>query len=109
MGGAVDVFHQAGVANVVFVTAILPPPEAAGPEQRQRAERYNELVAELAADRADVKVIDFGHWTDTMTPDEFGRLFPDGVHASDATAAEVWTTFLGPELERAVDRLRVIR
>jgi hypothetical protein len=51
-----------------------------------RVGRYNELVAEVAAQHRAVEVADIGAWA--VGTGEFDRLFPDQVHPSDGLSGE---------------------
>lgn len=63
-----------------------------------RAERLNELIAELKVLRPGrVEVIDLAGWLEQNDPD--GHLYrPDGFHLSDEGATTVVQTFLAPKL-----------
>lgn len=60
-----------------------------------RAARWREIVAEVAAERPDVTVVDLAGWIDAR-PDDLA-LRPDGVHFSYESAREV-AEWLAPEI-----------
>ncbi|MCX7621251.1 MAG: acyltransferase family protein [Acidimicrobiales bacterium] len=57
-----------------------------------RADRFNQLLAEVAAERPGVHIIDLKGWLESSGEDK--RLRPDGEHFSEATAYEVAERFL---------------
>lgn len=92
---------DAGAEQVAWLTLSFDP--AQGP--REKVDRYNEMIAAVAAERQDrVRVIDLAGWIESTG--EADRLFPDGVHATyepdGGTAAEIAERFLFGEIERAV-------
>ena len=60
-----------------------------------RAERWREIIADVAADRPNVEVIDMAAWVDARDDDDWLR--PDGVHFS-STSTLVVAEWLAPQL-----------
>jgi peptidoglycan/LPS O-acetylase OafA/YrhL len=103
---AVDVLSSSG-ALVVLVTW----PQFATPKETRRSEaqerqwepermaRYNEILAEVAAERPDTaRVIDLAGWMGDRWDDR--TLRPDGTHFLGPTFQQVSGEWFGPELDR---------
>jgi peptidoglycan/LPS O-acetylase OafA/YrhL/lysophospholipase L1-like esterase len=110
MLAAVDLLSADG-AEVVWMTL---PPMGALPGQDpfkvrgsgadpRRAQRYNELVAELPARRpGKVQVVDLASWL--VDSGEDARLRPDGVHFGLETSREVARRWLADEIVSAYEQ-----
>ena len=63
-----------------------------------RMVRFNELLREVAAERPNLRVVDFAGFLATAPGGELDRTMrPDGVHLTDAAALQV-AQWLGPQL-----------
>ncbi len=71
-------------------------------DQDERTRQFNDLLRSVADERDDVGFVDFGDSMDALSPEESGRLLPDGVHATPDTAPEVWQSILGPLVAEAM-------
>jgi len=67
-----------------------------------RVERLNELIVDVAAERAagGVAVVDYHGWFADLPPGEDERLRPDGVHTTLQTNVDV-AHWLGPQILQA--------
>ena len=83
----------AGGARVAFVTTSHVDRRVPGPGPcacPERLDRWNELLREVAAaNPGTVSIIDLDGWLASLGEGEDEHLRPDGVHFSEATAAEV--------------------
>ncbi len=70
-----------------------------GEDHAERVRIYNELVAEVAGERPYVSVVDYGSFIDQLDPTISRNWLPDGIHPTPQAALEIWSTFLGPQLE----------
>ena len=73
-------------------------------DQVERTRRFNDLLRAAAADRPEVQVIEYGEVIDQLAPEESGRLLPDGVHPTAASAGEIWQEHLGPLVDDVILR-----
>lgn len=73
-------------------------------DQDERTRRFNDLLRAVATDRPDVRVIEYGEVIDQLEPEESGRLLPDGVHPTAASAGEIWQQHLGPLVDDVLVR-----
>ncbi len=99
MGAAADALHDAGATKVVWLT--LPAEE--GTSQNPRAEGFNELLVEVAADRPWLIVADYAGFLASQEHNRDWR--PDGVHLSsdspDSGAEVVSRLWLNDVLRQA--------
>lgn len=79
------------------------PPEALPESDPSRMARWNQIVADVAAARSHVAVIDFAGWVRSRGTDD-DRLRPDGIHFTTETAREA-ADWLGPEISRVSKEL----
>jgi len=110
MNGVLDMFAQYQV-EVVWLTspeiasarAVVPPPAKPYPESDPaRMHRFNQLVMEATAGRADAHVVDLaGHLAALPGGELDPALRPDGVHFTQVTARQV-ADWLGPAVLAAV-------
>ena len=105
LGQFTDDLLALGVPRVVWVQAPTPLPSlAGGPDQQAQPERHDVLrsvVAEIAAARPGVSVVDLAGW---MSPQEIGESREariDGVHFSSEASLYIATELLGPALVQA--------
>ena len=66
----------------------------------ERMARYNDLVREVAAARSRVVVLDLAQVVDRWTPEADRVRRPDGIHLTEAAAAQLVDDWLGPALLR---------
>ncbi len=104
---AADLLAERG-AHVALATTPLVGEGATGDVRQRRglgddhAERvriYNELVVEVAGERPHVSVVDYGTFIDQLDPNTSRHWLPDGIHPTPQAALEIWSSFLGPQLE----------
>jgi len=75
-----------------------PPAEPYPVSDPARMHRFNELLAEVANERPNMRLVDLAGYLRAQPDGELGaHLRPDGVHFTEASATEV-ATWLGPEL-----------
>ena len=107
---AVDIL-SAGGAQVYWLTSPRievgmqdgrPPAEERPASDPQRMERFNALVAQVAAERPDqVEVLDLaGYLRSTPGGELDPTLRPDGIHLTWDAATQVSSDWLGPEILR---------
>jgi lysophospholipase L1-like esterase len=105
----VDGLLRAGAEDVVWLTAPAVHPTRSpgyglepGPEaDPARMERFNELAAEVAAERPQMHVVDLASHIDRLTPEDDARLRPDGSHFTEDAAREV-ANWLAPRVLAAL-------
>jgi hypothetical protein len=108
IGSTVDQLLAAGAEHVVWIE---PPPviltrspnygSVMGPEgDPARMERLNEIAAEVASTRPQMRLVDLAARIERLGADD-ERVRPDGVHFTVETAAEV-AAWLGPQILAAV-------
>ena len=98
IAGAADALHGAGATHVLWLT--LPAPGGTAPNPR--VERFDELVAEVAADRSWMRRPDLAGYIDALGPDHDPR--PDGMHVTMGTTARVSLDWLDAVILDAVHR-----
>jgi len=76
-----------------------------GPEHPDRVRAFNDIVLRVAAAHQGVTVIPYGAAIDALDPEESADRLPDGIHPTEAVAAELWTTTVGPALLHAIETM----
>ena len=75
-----------------------PPAEPYPVSDPARMHRFNEILANVASERPNMRLVDLAGYLRAQPDGELGaHLRPDGVHFTEAGATEV-ATWLGPEL-----------
>lgn len=108
---AVDALTSSGAVVVWLASPHIRVAPLDGQEHRSdgdasepaRIDRFNELVAEVARTRQDrMRIVDLGAYLRSRPNGEHDpAIRPDGVHFTQAGAAEVAAAWLGPEIVRA--------
>ena len=109
MRGIVELFAERDIHVVWLTLPELGAPEGEDPFEWRgpgsdpaRAERYNELLRQVAAEQPDaVTVVDLAAWLADSGEDR--RLRPDGTHFTNETAREVADRFLIAEILAAAN------
>jgi hypothetical protein len=104
----IDLLVGSGAHQVILATTPTVGPGASGQARTERGvpidhderiHRFNELLRSVARDHPSVTLVEYGASIDALNPIESGRLMPDGVHPTDASAGEIWSDHLGPLVE----------
>ena len=93
---AVDSLHAAGTAHVLWLTL----PARAGTGPNPRADRFNELIAEVAASRPWMSQPDYAGYLSSLGPGQDPRT--DGMHLTMETTGSVWADWLNAVVLDAV-------
>jgi hypothetical protein len=104
---AVDVFVDRGVVPVWLTSPRIEPSRSTQPPNDDpagdpaRMRRFNEILAEVALERPELRVVDLASWIRRWPGGELDpELRPDGVHFDESAAA----TDVSPWLSRAILR-----
>ena len=105
LGEFTDDVLAIGVPRVVWVLGPTPLPSlAGGPDPQAEPARHDvqrSIVAEIAADRQGVSLVDLDSWMTAEGLSESREARIDGVHFGSETSLYIATEFLGPALVRA--------
>ncbi len=109
---AVEAFRAAGIEQVQLATTPVIGRGRSGRvwEQRDlddehpvRVAAFNDLLRQVADTHADVAVVEYGAFIDSLSPETSAELLPDGVHPTDEGAVVIWDSFLGAAVVEAFD------
>lgn len=98
MAAAVDALHEAGAVRVLWLTL----PAIRGTDPSTRVERFNQLVAEVAATRPWMEQPDYAGYLRSLGPDRDPR--PDGIHVTMGTTGLVSRDWLNEVILEAARR-----
>jgi len=108
---AVDVFLERGVVPIWLTSPRIEPSRSTQPPNDDpagdpaRMRRFNEILAEVALERPQLRVVDLDRWMRRWPGGEFDpALRPDGVHFDEAAAAEHVSPWLAREILREYER-----
>jgi len=100
LADAVDSLHDGGAQLVLLMTPVPPSPRLPPAERLIRwtqIDAHRRIVDDVAR-RSGVAVVDLTAWAEQFGDDDYLRLFPDGVHASQEAADRIWREILEPAI-----------